>query len=128
MDLFLFDYWIQNSDRTLTEKGGNPNLFFRHSDLQPVVLDHNLAFERDFDRPDFRKSHLAAPAWRTNTDMFTRDTYESKMAQALTSLPGIVQAISDDWLEGLTDADGTIGRIQVILNRFNTDEFWEGLL
>ena len=26
LKLFVFDYWVRNDDRTLTEKGGNPNL------------------------------------------------------------------------------------------------------
>ena len=27
-DVALFDWWVQNADRTLTEKGGNPNLLW----------------------------------------------------------------------------------------------------
>ncbi|MEI8635068.1 hypothetical protein P4S72_29545 [Vibrio sp. PP-XX7] len=60
--LFLFDYWIKNGDRNLTQNGGNPNLFIR-SDLQSfIVLDHNLAFDVDHDETfnDLKGLHVGS--------------------------------------------------------------------
>jgi hypothetical protein len=59
-DLFMFDYWIQNGDRNQTEKGGNPNLFFNLINALLVVLDHNLAFDNDFNVEDHNKIHAAS--------------------------------------------------------------------
>ena len=52
-DVVLFDWWVHNADRTLTEKGGNPNLLWdlQHSKL--AVIDHNQAFDTDFDQHRF---------------------------------------------------------------------------
>jgi hypothetical protein len=47
-DLYIFDYWIKNADRTLSESGGNPNLFYKQSTNEVVVVDHNLAFDSAF--------------------------------------------------------------------------------
>jgi hypothetical protein len=31
LDILAFDWWVHNADRTLTENGGNPNLFIEPS-------------------------------------------------------------------------------------------------
>lgn len=49
--LYVFDYWIANGDRTLTEHGGNPNLFVRLEDGALIVIDHNLAFATSYIPP-----------------------------------------------------------------------------
>ena len=47
-DVLAFDWWIRNSYRYLTEKGGNPNLFWQPDSHGLVVIDHNLAFDAEF--------------------------------------------------------------------------------
>ena len=44
--ILLFDWWVANPDRTLSESGGNPNLLWTESDRQLHLIDHNLAFSK----------------------------------------------------------------------------------
>jgi len=131
LDLFLFDYWIKNSDRTLTDKGGNPNLYYNIVTGNLVVFDHNLAFENDFSSHEHKKLHAASSVVKGQTDLFVdvidRRKYQARFADAMTDFDEIVGAIPLEWLEGLKDADGEINRIRVLLNDFVNDNFWEAL-
>jgi hypothetical protein len=44
----MFDWRIKNGDRTQTDVGGNPNLFWDVDNDSLLVLDHNQAFDPDF--------------------------------------------------------------------------------
>lgn len=57
-DVLVFDWWVRNSDRTLTVLGGNPNLLWDTADNKLVVIDHNAAFDRDFDAAQFVQTHV----------------------------------------------------------------------
>ena len=79
-DLFIFDYWIKNEDRCFTPHGGNPNLFYRSSDGLVVVIDHNLAFDPEFNLDDFKRLHLGREAWYAQGfTQFSIDGYKEKM-------------------------------------------------
>lgn len=56
--ILLFDWWIQNEDRTLGEAGGNVNLLWNAEDNQLTVIDHNIAFDNEFDESKFFKNHV----------------------------------------------------------------------
>jgi hypothetical protein len=56
--ILLFDWWIQNEDRTLGRAGGNVNLLWNAEDNQLTVIDHNIAFDNDFDESKFFKNHV----------------------------------------------------------------------
>jgi len=45
LDVLVFDWWLHNEDRHLTESGGNPNLLWDVTGEQLAVIDHNLAFD-----------------------------------------------------------------------------------
>lgn len=45
-DLVAFDWWVRNADRTLGVLSGNPNLLWNTEMQAPVVIDHNMAFDR----------------------------------------------------------------------------------
>lgn len=55
--VLAFDWWIRNGDRTLSDKGGNPNLFWSLEKGHLVVLDHNLAFDDTVTAADFLALH-----------------------------------------------------------------------
>lgn len=42
IDIFAFDMFIQNTDRSAPDQAGNPNILFRGNELFPI--DHELAF------------------------------------------------------------------------------------
>lgn len=53
LDVLAFDWWVRNGDRTLTDVGGNPNLFWNVDSEQLLVLDHNQAFDQTFTAEEF---------------------------------------------------------------------------
>nr|WP_116744288.1 HipA family kinase [Janthinobacterium sp. 78] len=52
-DVLVFDWWLHNEDRHLTERGGNPNLLWDMQNSELVVIDHNQAFDRHFNPSNF---------------------------------------------------------------------------
>ena len=123
--LFLFDYWIQNEDRSGTEAGGNPNLFLDLTTLEPIVLDHNLAFDDAFDFDMNRAIHICSTAWyQPAVDLIFPAAAKDDMRQALTSLEGLREQLPVDWLER---EPHHFDRAIAELSRCDTDEFWEAL-
>lgn len=130
-DLFMFDYWINNGDRTLTELGGNPNLYFNVVSGELVVFDHNLAFDKNFSVEIHKNLHVSSFLFRGQTDLFEpmveRPKYEKKFTQALNGLDAIIATIPEEWLNEIPDALGEIERIRVVLGAFKHDDFWRAL-
>lgn len=125
-DLFLFDYWIRNEDRTMTESGGNPNLFYRAASKQYVVLDHNLAFDSGYNFKANARLHVAYNAWfGSQHDALWRTHYSEKLDIALQGLAQYAATLPAVWLE---QVPGYLAEINDILSLFNSDEFWEVLI
>lgn len=126
-DLFVFDYWIRNLDRTLTELGGNPNLFFRQSNKNLVVLDHNLALDEEFDFDTYRDLHVCSGFWLDQLDFSTQQNYSERIDNAMLFWDDLVSQIPDDWKDGHADFDGFINQIRLVLNEYRDNIFWERL-
>jgi hypothetical protein len=58
-DILVFDYWIQNQDRTPV----NTNLLWQAVNNRLTVIDHNSAFDRDFKPAGFLQGHLFRAQW-----------------------------------------------------------------
>jgi hypothetical protein len=56
-----------------------------------------------------------------------QQNYEERIEVALTNWDDIVSDIPDDWKEGVTDFDGLIEQIKLVLNKYQNKQFWEGL-
>ncbi|QFT39837.1 MULTISPECIES: HipA family kinase [unclassified Vibrio] len=125
--LFIFDYWIKNNDRTLTEKGGNPNVFIKPDGHSIVVLDHNLAFCPTFDDEWEEKKiyHVGASAWyQEQLDLYDKQHFMELMEAAMLEFDKI--EYPDEWLENCPN-DSIIDDIRLTLSRYETEEFWEGI-
>ena len=94
MDILLFDFWVQNEDRTLTEKGGNPNLLWKSKQSQLYLIDHNLIFETDFDQKGFWKTHVFS---HIKFDLFDTQYYENRMMKALECWQSTWDEIPEQW-------------------------------
>lgn len=132
IDLFIFDYWIKNSDRTQTRLGGNPNLFFSLLCEKLIVIDHNLAFDCDFDITTFKSLHLAScHYYQQCSDLFWREElrgkYQPKLESAFSQLDNIIGTIPDDWLTNWANSSSELARLRVILSKFNNSTFWEAI-
>ncbi|GAW95501.1 MULTISPECIES: HipA family kinase [Colwellia] len=126
-NIYVFDYWIKNDDRTLTELGGNPNLFINQHNRNIVVLDHNLAFELNFDMSSFQRIHVSICSFDDNLDLLIRDEFYNKIHQAFSELDLIIEKIPEDIKQDATDFDGLISSIKLLLVTYTEDEFWEDI-
>lgn len=80
-DILVFDWWINNADRTLTERGGNPNLLWDQDADGLAVIDHNQAFDADFDPLRFSHTHVFHQDFPSVfDDMVERMAYQARLA------------------------------------------------
>ncbi len=128
--VLAFDWWIKNEDRTLSEIGGNPNLFWDPNDSNLVVIDHNQAFDRTFSSERFEQHHVFK---RQNTNLFSyslnREEYKEKFQLALRDWNQICSEIPNEWFfsdqEMTVPADFDLNTIFNTLNRCNDNSLWE---
>lgn len=95
-----FDWWIHNADRSLSEHGGNPNLLWQHgaNGGQVVVIDHNLAFELDFDAEAFFASYVfASDLKHLATDFIEREKVRQRLLAALPRALEACATIPEAW-------------------------------
>ncbi|EKO3640522.1 hypothetical protein M3898_000620 [Vibrio metschnikovii] len=127
-DLYIFDYWIQNADRNLTECGGNPNLFVDQRNGAVYVLDHNLAFDETFCVEQHKALHVChcRQEWTSLIEV-DRQTYTVRFEKALSLLDSIMEEIPDDWLV-MTTREELKDSLLAILQRYKQDKFWEDII
>lgn len=129
LQVLVFDWWVHNEDRTLTEYGGNPNLIWSVQQGGLQVFDQNLAFDDSFDSTGFWQHHLFNRGHTSWPDGFC-DEMTRKMTAAAAMLPGIWQELPMAWLH--QDADPGLpaclnfDEISRLLTRFQADPeaFW----
>jgi len=129
LDILAFDWWVRNADRTLTEKGGNPNLFVEPSTSSLVVLDHNLSFD-----PDFRKQEvLECHAFKNQRqkllgDLVYRQLYSEKFKSILGRWTDICEKVPEEWkyFDGIDSVETNFSFEEALecLNKYEQDSFW----
>ncbi len=119
-DVLVFDWWVRNDDRSLGEKGGNPNLFWEPSKEELVVIDHNLAFDYSINREKFIDNHIFRNQLQQllSGDFYRRCEYNEKLTTALQAWPQILKEIPKSWW--YFDVD----RAYALLKEFEHDDFW----
>lgn len=126
-DLLVFDWWVHNEDRHLTSRGGNPNLLWDMQARQLIVIDHNQAFDPDFNQSHFLESHVFAHRWNSVFgDQFERNRYKGKLISLNEGLADIRDSIPDSWWffdEGVP-ANITWDEIVACLERCSRNDFW----
>lgn len=126
-DVLVFDWWLRNEDRHLTELGGNPNLLWDMQGSELVVIDHNQAFDRTFNAGNFLQAHVFSRYWNSIfSDHIERERYGVRLHEALLKLVGIRANIPDSWWyvdEGVP-ADITWDEIGTCLERCRREDFW----
>ena len=128
-ELAVFDWWIRNQDRTLSTNSGNPNLLWDDAENRLVVIDHNLAFDRDFDARTFIDTHVFGSSLIALRD---DDAAQERLLRKLRAAKGVwAQACNDapaDWW--FADEERTIpvdfdrDAALSLLNRCETTDFW----
>lgn len=122
--LYVFDRWIMNGDRTLTENGGNVNLLVRLADRALVVIDHNLAFGGEV-TPEDAQLHVGYPAWRglQRNDEFVRDL-RSSMIMACGVVADIKGGLPHEWV---VEEEDFLDNALHALGRVAAPEFWDSI-
>ena len=128
-DLLVFDWWIRNGDRLLTENGGNPNLLWDPGSSKLVVIDHNLAFDSDFDTRVFCKLHIFASCLpEVFGDVQQRREYSERFSDMLGDWPKIKDAIPEEWFflnsEMITPVNFDMDEVYRILTSYQQSDFW----
>ena len=97
--LLAFDWWVENADRSLSPHGGNPNLLWRASESQLLVIDHNLAFDAAFDEAAFFETHVfRQDADDVFADLVCRAETSALLDSALSCFDAAVQSLPSGWL------------------------------
>jgi len=120
-DVFIFDHWIKNEDRTGTFWGGNPNMFIDVVDKRLVILDHNLAFDRSFNQGNFNELHICRDFWFGSEGMLERELYQPRLEALIGLADTTVRALPEEWI----GADPTVvphllGTLQAVTE----EAFW----
>lgn len=129
-DVLAFDWWIRNPDRCLTDQGGNPNLFWDPASDELIVIDHNQAFEADFDRKTFLELHVFSDqAGALFRDIATRSEYNQRFSAALEGWDDIRDSVPEAWFfadsEQTVPADFDLDAAYCWLLEFQQPDFWE---
>jgi hypothetical protein len=129
-DVLMFDWWVHNGDRNLTELGGNPNLLWAND--QPTrltMIDHNLAFDPDFNCLDFLKFHVFSEELiALFSDFLLRESYSARFNQAFQSWDDICDTLPSEWF--FMDAEKTLpvnypfDAVKKLLERASSEAFW----
>lgn len=126
-DVLVFDWWLHNEDRHLTELGGNPNLLWDVESEELVVIDHNQCFDPTFNAARFLDTHVFKDHWnRIFSDHIERAAYLGRMNRALAELEVIRASIPDSWWhvdEGVP-ADVTWDEIVARVASCHAPDFW----
>jgi hypothetical protein len=126
-DVLVFDWWIRNQDRTLTTKGGNPNLLWDQTEKQLVVIDHNVAFEASFSPQLFAESHVfSAFIPKVFDDLAERANYEARLQQAFVEYDIACDNLPSEWWwvdEGVPALFDKLA-VRSFLANVGHDKFW----
>ena len=126
-DVLVFDWWVKNGDRTLTPHGGNPNLLWDQINKSLVVIDHNMAFDKSFEKQAFIDGHVfSGQIDSVFLDIVKRAEYEKKIAHAMKAFQRACDTAPDEWYWIDFDEPVKFDReeIATMLNRFRTGNFW----
>lgn len=130
-DVLIFDRWIRNSDRTLSKLGGNPNMLWEPRGKNLILIDHNLAFDINFDSNEFYTSHVFANEpmglitceHEIESSLARRQYYEESFEQALSSWNSIIDELPDEWLTANTAVD--TDEFRNLLEEYKLNSFWK---
>lgn len=121
--VFAFDWWIQNTDRTQI----NPNLLWQKNN-QLIVIDHNNAFDPDFDANTFINEHIFAEQGKQLLSNFIdRDAWQDKFQAAHNLFLQAFKCAPDEWqwydVQQTIPSNFDFDYCQTIINRCLANDF-----
>ncbi|MFC4424425.1 HipA family kinase [Cupriavidus pampae] len=129
-DILVFDAWIRNGDRILTERGGNPNLLWDSAAERVVVIDQNQAFDADFDLASFLEGHIFRGNWSAIvSDCVTRAEYEQRLEEVAPSFLKACATAPPAWWwvdDGVATSFAQTALHEQLLASLSGDKLWGG--
>jgi len=86
------------------------------------MIDHNLAFERNFDVDQFNSLHICSKFWFDSSNLLDRVELQQRFAVARDTLADIEEALPEAWLE---TEPALLDEIRATLDASDTEEFWD---
>lgn len=127
--IFFFDRWINNSDRSLTEFGGNVNIIFDPLNNRYYLIDHNLSFAQAVEDEEYDVHVYSANGRAWFYDMMDKPELLDLANAAIASLDQVFSEIPDVWLpDGDNDRESYFSEIRTCLSRVNNDDFWSKII
>jgi hypothetical protein len=126
-DILVFDWWIHNADRSLTDKGGNPNLLWDTQEKKLAVIDHNNAFDLGFHPTEFCESHVfRAQIPAVFEDCVVRATYTERMERAFAAFETACNnsPLNWWWIGDGVPCSFNKDEARRLLARFDDQSFW----
>ncbi|NKG30392.1 hypothetical protein FVB43_10090 [Erwinia rhapontici] len=127
--IFFFDKWILNTDRSLTEFGGNVNIIFDSVNNRHYLIDHNLAFDQSATEEEY-DVHVYSPSrrmWRY--DLVDYDELQVLATHALRNIDDIIEGIPRSWLaDNLEQNYDFFLSIKSRLEKCQDHEFWSNII
>lgn len=128
--VLIFDWWVLNGDRALSELGGNVNLLL-DGDGELAVIDHNAAFDPTVTAQDLLVHHVFKDAAAGLRDMVAGLEYQQKLELALRKWGRITSVLPDDWLyldeHQIDPTNPTLQQRLATLKRITNVKIWEEL-
>lgn len=126
--VYLFDKWINNSDRALSPAGGNVNIIFDYRNNRHYLIDHNLAFDHD-EVPGEFDHHVYSEVHRSWVfDFVDRQSGEDETKRVKAILPTSLSEIPEEWrLEDDLEHEAYVDFIRSTLDRALDDKFWSNI-
>lgn len=124
-DVLVFDWWVRNTDRLR----GNTNLLWDTEQQALVVIDHNLAFDDEFQSTTFLEHHVFSDQWLgLMQDLVTQAEYAQRLADALPFAQKALEVAPAEWLWENSEFDipACFDRRTAlnVLERCATSDFW----
>nr|WP_298248476.1 HipA family kinase [uncultured Halomonas sp.] len=125
--VLLFDIWVNNGDRQLTDLGGNVNLLIT-PEYHLAVIDHNVAL-LELETPDWTKRHVFSGQTAALDDLVVRESHISVLDSALSDWDTIIDLLPDEWVyrdqgDDTTPSQPTLKERYQWLSRLNADDIW----
>lgn len=123
--VLVFDWWVRNSDRLV----GNTNLLWDVDGQKLVVIDHNQAFDPDFDSLEFCQHHVFADQWAAlSMDLFLQADWSLRLSEALPLARWACDNAPSEWrwanAEMDLPADFSQDEALALLARCTTPDLW----
>lgn len=125
-DVLMFDWWVHNSDR-LTH---NSNLLWDTSNKHLVVIDHNMAFDENFNVASFFDHHIFSDQWSAiASDLMMQAEFSQRLSGAFSASFALAcDNAPNEWNWENTELDiparVDINAIRDFLLRCETPELW----